>query len=604
MGWRTEVNSSEGYAELASVPTYTTRHEYKIGDGIGVVNTASVNIFGNYYPDTKFLGRFSFYDPNNEESKAFFAHKMSTGATLNIAPYAHIEAPDTSHKYTILSYKLNNCHVVFLANQSSSDIVYIDVYHVKKLLNVYPNNYFSDEKNAYFDQSAPLSVSGGGIERNHSVLAIDSEIEDGENAGVIFHGFCVITEFIDASTLEKSYGTTKASFFTDSNDIFGDFTDKRSVSDDFGEESSAGGYGGGSFDDSSDAFGLPSLPALGVSEVGFINVYNPSKGQLQGFADELFPDFELPEPSTKEGLEAIADNLAKTFSVLGDFAESYINAGLVNYVIDCHIVPVKPSAKVSNGIKVGFKTFNYNPSKVISDYVEFNCGSLEIAEYYQNFLDYEGTRAKLYLPFVGFVDIKPEWFQSGKLGVTYHFNVIDGSCIAFVIATSSKSKLRETVVATFGGNCCVHMPITGVNYASMISGVVGGIAGVASAGARVVSSNQNDKATLGSNVEGVCSVASNFAGALGSRPTLEQSNGYNAGMSFMCYRRPYLLIERPVASFSKNYPSEQGLPLNVTKKLSSVTGFTTCDNVNLDDINCTEEEKNMIREALQVGCIF
>lgn len=374
--------------------------------------------------------------------------------------------------------------------------------------------------------------------------------------------------------------------------------------DEYGNYSTSGGYGGGSFDDSSDAFGLPSLPSLGVSEVGFINVYNPSKGQLQGFADELFPDFTLPEPSEKEGLEAIADNLAKTFSVLGDFAESYINAGLVNYVIDCHIVPVAPQSSRGNGIKVGFKTFNYNPARVTSDYVAFDCGSLEIAEYYRNFLDYEGTRAKLYLPFVGFVDIKPEWFQSGKLGVTYHFNIIDGSCIAFVIATSSKSKLTNTVVATFGGNCCVHMPITGVNYSSMISGVVGGIAGVASSGAKIVSANQNDNATLGDNIEGTRSIASNFASALGSRPTLEQSNGYNAGMSFMCYRKPYLLIERPVASFSKNYPHEQGLPLNVTKKLSSIRGFTTCENANLDGINCTEEERGLLREALKVGCVF
>lgn len=380
--------------------------------------------------------------------------------------------------------------------------------------------------------------------------------------------------------------------------------DVQEKSEEYGDYSGSGGYGGGSFDDSSDAFGLPTLPSLGVSEVGFINVYNPSKGQLQGFADELFPDFEIPTPSTATGIDAVAENLANTFAVIGDFAESFVNAGLVNYVIDCHIVPVAPTTTGTAKIKVGFKSFDYTPAKVTSDYVEFNCGSLEIPEYYQNFLDYEGTRAKLYLPFIGFVDVKPEWFQAGKLGVIYHFNIIDGSCIAFVIATSSKSKLKNTVVATFGGNCCVHMPITGVNYSSMISGVVGGIAGVASAGAQIVSANQNDKATFQSNIAGTGAVASNFASALGSRPTLEQSNGYNAGMSFMCYRRPYLLIERPVASFSKAYPSEQGLPLNVTKKLSSVRGFTTCENVNLDNFSCTEEEKNMLREALREGCIF
>ena len=385
---------------------------------------------------------------------------------------------------------------------------------------------------------------------------------------------------------------------------FGDFKNKKITNSEYGTYSSSGGYGGGSFDDSSDAFGLPSLPSLGVSEVGFINVYNPSKGQLQGFADELFPNFEMPTPSTASGLEAVAENLANTFEVIGDFAESYVNAGLVNYVIDCHIVPVAPTTNGTSKIKVGFKTFNYSPAKVSSDYVEFDCGSLEIAEYYQNFLDYEGTKAKLYLPFIGFVDIKPEWFQSGKLGVTYHFNIIDGSCIAFVIATSSKSKLTNTVVATFGGNCCVHMPITGVNYSSMISGVVGGAVGIASNASNMIKTNRADKGTVMSNIEGATGIASNLADAVGAKPSIEQSNGYNAGMSFMCYRRPYLLIERPVASFSKNYPKEQGLPLNVTKKLGNMKGFTTCTAPVVDNFHCLEEEKEMIKQALIEGTIF
>ena len=416
-----------------------------------------------------------------------------------------------------------------------------------------------------------------------------------------------IREYKENDKLFFALGSTgllsKAMDFVDFQEKLGtiEITEK---SDEYGQYSGEGGYGGGSFDDSSDAFGLPSLPSLGVSEVGFINVYNPSKGQLQGFADELFPNFEMPTPSTATGIEAVAENLANTFEVLGDFAESYVNAGLINYVIDCHIVPVAPTTNGTSNIKVGFKTFNYSPAKVTSDYVEFDCGSLEIAEYYQNFLDYEGTKEKLYLPFVGFVDIKPEWFQYGKLGVKYHFNVIDGSCIAFVIATSSKSNLKNTVVATFGGNCCVHMPITGVNYSSMISGIVGGAVGIASNASNMIKSNRDDKGTVMSNIEGATGIASNLADAVGAKPSIEQSNGYNAGMSFMCYRRPYLLIERPVASFSKDYPKEQGLPLNVTKKLGTMKGFTTCTAPVVDNFHCLEEEKEMIKQALIEGTIF
>lgn len=358
--------------------------------------------------------------------------------------------------------------------------------------------------------------------------------------------------------------------------------------DEYGDYSTSGGYGGGSFDDSSDAFGLPSLPSLGVSEVGFVNVYSPTKNQLQGFADELFPDYTKPTPSEKEGLDGVVENLSNVTKGIEFLTDSYINKGLIDFVIDCHIVPVTPSTKDNNGIKVGFKTFNYNPKKVTRDYVEFDCGSLSIPEYYQNFLDYMGTRAKLYCPFIGFVDVKPEWFQSGVLQLVYHFNVIDGSCIAFLIGTSSKSNLKNTVVATFGGNCCVHMPITGLNYSSMITGLVAG-------GASIIGGAVNKD--LGGMARGVTEMMS-------AKPSLEQSNGYNAGMSYMCYRRPYLLIERPVASFSKNYPREQGLPLNVTKKLSTVTGFTTCNAPLLDNFHALEEEKEMIRTALAEGIIL
>lgn len=372
------------------------------------------------------------------------------------------------------------------------------------------------------------------------------------------------------------------------NDLYIGTTQPIEFDDDYGEYSGGGGYGGGSFDDSSDHMGLPSLPDIGVSDSGFVNVYLISKNQLQGFVDDLFPDFELPTPSTAEGIEAVAENLSNTVQVIGDFANSYINRGLVDYVIDCHIVPVVPAAVDNTGLKVGFKVFSYNPKKVTSDYVEFNCGSLSIPEYYQNFLDYAGTRAKLYLPFIGFVDVKAEWFQSGKLQIIYHFNIIDGSCIANVIGTSSKSKLSDTVVATFGGNCCVHMPITGINYSSMISGIAGGVGQVASG----IATGSMSTALKG------------LENAVSARPELQQSNGYNAGMSFMSYRQPYLLIERAVASFSKNYPKENGLPLNATQKLSNLSGMTICENVVLDNFPCLAEEKEMIQAALAEGIIL
>lgn len=360
--------------------------------------------------------------------------------------------------------------------------------------------------------------------------------------------------------------------------------------DEYGDISTGGGYGGGSgfFDGSSDAFGVPSLPSVSVVNTGFINVYNPSSAELQGFADALFPDWVSADYDSGDGLGAIARNITALAKNLGSFVDCFINKNLIDYVIDCHVVPVQPPTAENNGLKVGFKTFNYNPAKVTNDYVEVDCGTLYIKEYYKNFLDYNGTRAKLYLPFVGFVALKPEWFLDGAIKVVYHFNVIDGSCVAYVLATSSKSNLADTVVGTFGGNCCLHIPITGLNYASMISGYIGN-----GASAMLSLASGNQLGALSSTMQ-----------TLSSKPDVQQSNGFSGGSSFMGVRIPYILIERPVASFSKNYPHEKGLPYNVTCKLSSVKGFTICENLHTDNINCTKKEKEMIATLFKSGVIL
>ena len=571
MAWNSEMVASTGnmpYHTCRISPSYDGITDYDIK--YSSETEVQINVFGTPKKMLFYLGSTLVALGNSEEQQnkyeAFFNSCLLLNTDTSIAGEANYK--------TILSIDMGGFYFVCSTHYESNNL-YLRYDFVKDLQSEYTLTYFADTSkciewgNTYYQPQDKLV--------KYAIYSFNALNDNGENV----QGFGIIRKsyaYDGTYTFDSVFAGNVTKNLWNIIDANPEIIE---ISDEYGKESTSGGYGGGSFDDSSDAFGLPSLPSLGVSEAGFVNVYKPTAGQLVGFADELFPDFEMPTPSTKEGLEGIVENLNNVSSVIGFFADSYLNKGLIDYVIDCHIIPVAPTTTNNIGIKVGYKTFEYNPSKVTSDYVEFDCGTLEIAEYYQNFLDYEGTRCKMYCPFIGFVDIKPEWFQSGSLRLVYHFNIIDGSCIAFVIATSSKSKLKNTVVATFGGNCCVHMPITGLNYSSMISGILGGASKVLS----------------GQIARGA------EQGAL-ARPSLEQSNGYNAGMSFMCYRRPYLLIERPVASFSKNYPSEQGLPLNVTKKLSSVTGFTTCDNVNLDGFSCTDEEKNMIVNALKEGIIL
>lgn len=573
-------------------------------DKIGTYN--GVVTYFNSVSNAEYIGRVSVFDlsglteplegeknPQVKDIKHVVTNvKWKDGKTY---PVKHIDLRFSANKEKTLPSL--QAHAIPIYNTATSDDININKTQIRvaSLSDTYvcleatsPTSHqwieFScgfrfDNKKESYDSSLDhrLSYTQSSSPENQGIVVFKYSDESGD-----YYAFTIIK-----TDGEHYTASMRLDCLTDYPDVMPDFKKDDSQ---YGEYSGGGsGYGGGGFDDSSDSFGLPELPHLGISEIGFINVYNPSIQQLTGLADDLFPDITLPQPSQLEGLDAVAENLANTCDTIGKFAETFINQNLINYVIDCHIVPVRPTTANNVGLKIGFKTFNYNPNKVLTDYVSFNCGVLEIGEYYHNFLDYVGTRAKLYLPFVGFVNVNPEWFIGGRLQVLYHFNVIDGSCIAFIIGTSSKSKLLDTVVATFGGNCCVHIPITGVNYSSMISGVVSGASQIVSG----ISSGSFSNITSGT------------LGILDAHPDLQQSNSYNAGMSYMCYRKPYLIIERPVADFSQNYPHEKGLPLNATYQLNSLKGFTQCEDVNLNvNFPCTEEEKNIIKDALRKGVIL
>lgn len=372
-------------------------------------------------------------------------------------------------------------------------------------------------------------------------------------------------------------------------------------SPEYGEASDVGGYGQGgnigTFDDSSDTIGLPPMPSIGVSSVGFVNVYDISTGGLASFGMDLFPDLNFSPIGNLPAPADVTDALVNMATVLTTFGnqipnmiDMYINKSLIDYIIDCHIIPVSPSVGGSENIKVGFKTFNQVANRVSSDYIDFDCGSLNIGEYYANFADYEPyTRCKLFLPFVGFVDLKPEFWQSGTISVKYRFNVVDGSFTAFVLSSSSKSKLSNTVIAQYGGNCCVHIPITGANYSNLVSGVVGGAAAIMAA-------------QPGTGGSAALDAAVNLAN---TKANVQQSNGYNATTSFLGVRKPYLMIERTVSNMSSAYPDEIGIPCNINLDFSNLSGLVKSQDVILDGITgATDAELKEIARLLAGGIYF
>lgn len=366
----------------------------------------------------------------------------------------------------------------------------------------------------------------------------------------------------------------------------GNMPEETEADPDMGPASEPGGYGPGSggaiggeggpqptFDFTSDPFELSPLPP-GISELGFINIYKCGTGALTALGATLFPDVSA------------ATDVMTAVTALSD---AIWNSKLIDYVISIHMIPCNVAAGNDENIKIGTRTLTgIQGAKISSDYVEVNLGSLKVDETYTSFADYAASRARLYLPFYGFIEIKPEFWQSATLSIKYRFNVVDGSFIATVTSRVNRHQpVFDALVGQYSGTACIHCPASGVSYASMFGGMISNSAGL---GVSMASGN----------IAGVASSAINLAQT--SQGNMDHSNAYNASASMMGHRKPFLLIERPVSQYPTRYGAEVGYPLWVTRRIGSCSGLTICQDAKLN-FGCSEEESRAIVAALKEGVI-
>ena len=360
----------------------------------------------------------------------------------------------------------------------------------------------------------------------------------------------------------------------------GGYPEEGTYSPEFGPASEPEGYSGYNYDDHSDPIDMPTAPQS-ILSLGFVNVYKCDTNALTDFGRALFPEITFPQ------------SLSDVGEVLAAVSDSLWNAKLIDYVISVHCVPGNVTSGALEDIKVGARTMTgILARKITSEYVDVDFGSIETDQLFKNFADYMCS-CELYLPFYGFVSLKPEEWNGGKISVKYRFNAIDGSFTAFVFASSNKSKLKDSLIGEYGGSCVIHLPVSNLSYASMFSGMIGGGAaaamGMASGGAGMVAG-----ALTASNAV--------ISGAAGG--DVKKSNSYNASSSFMTRRKPYLIISAPVPSFSERYAIENGLPSNVVYTLSQCKGYTVVDNPILNGIPCTAAELERIRNLLKSGVVI
>lgn len=314
----------------------------------------------------------------------------------------------------------------------------------------------------------------------------------------------------------------------------------------------------------------PDLPDISALTTGLLTIFAPSLAQIQNLGDFLWSSaFDV-------------DSLKKLF---GNPMESIIGLG---------ILPIKPILSGSKSVKIGNIDTGVVMPYINNQFVKKSCGSVSVNKYIGSFMDYSPyTNIQIYLPYIGVKSLSPDDVMNDTISVEYNVDVLTGGC-ACIISTSKKGVLYQ-----YNGNCIVNVPLTAINYSGAIQNAVSAVGSIATSAIGMATG----VAPL--TIAGVTGLATSAANtAISSKPQIERSGNMGGSAGMLSVQRPYLIINRPNLSTPKDLNKFGGYPTNITLKLSEVTGFTMIDSIRLDNLPCTDNEKEELLTILKKGAIF
>lgn len=314
--------------------------------------------------------------------------------------------------------------------------------------------------------------------------------------------------------------------------------------------------------DEGDTPALPPAPVIGGSSNALFTVYNPEMEQLNGLGNVLWSQ-----------------------SILEQIVRMFTNNPM-DAIISLHIIYATPSIGGTKNIKLGYIDTGVPCPWVNKQYVKISCGTVTVPEYYGDARDYIGsTDVSIYLPFIGFRNLKTADIIGSEITVDYTVDVYTGT----VLCNITVNKRGTTkVMYTFEGNCSVSIPLTGSDRSRQISsigtmiagGAVGGVGGALLAGTGAIAGG-------------------------GAQSSIQRTSNFSGNAGAMGIKKPYIIVNRNIPYDADRYNELYGYTANKTVLLGALSGYTRVKAVHVENCSlATANERAEIEQLLKTGVIL
>ena len=263
-------------------------------------------------------------------------------------------------------------------------------------------------------------------------------------------------------------------------------------------------------------------------------------------------------------------------------------------VLGVNFIPINLGIQTSpKGVKIGRLETTFQWQAITDNVVSKTIGSIDIKPQSKRktFFDYAPyTEIKLYLPYLGIIDLDTNSYMDTTLTVKLIVDVASGNAS---YALLSDGCLYDTFTFQLG----ISIPFTLSNgsqiQASYMQNAISCSLAVVTTPAKPVSGIK----TIGTELSALTDV---------TVPSYNNKGSISGASTLGNCQNCILYIKRPIYNRPSNYGRMVGFPVNKTFKLSTLKGYTVCENAKIAsfDSKPTDTEYNEIISLLEKGVII
>lgn len=356
------------------------------------------------------------------------------------------------------------------------------------------------------------------------------------------------------------------------------------------DQNPTGGYGPQDYTSDEDL--PPSLPGISAADCGLVALWNPDITEIADLADYLWNNNFFVNIWHK---------------IVGNPIDVILSLGIIPFIPSRS--ETKQEIVFSSGGQSGVLSYKVPDQMYIVD-----MGSVHIEGRSKTYMDYSPyCKASIFLPYCGTYAIDVDDIMDADVALEYHVDIYTGACVAYltITRTNSDGKQVHDVMYQFTGNMLATIPVTAADHRQFIQsllfmgasiaatvatagGAAPAIEGAAAAGDSIAISGALTGVAAGSAINTVMSM----------KPNVLRSGNLSSNAGMLGKQTPTIMITWSNLCRPENEYQEFGMPLYKSGTLSDFSGFTVVHAVHLENIYCTETEKDMIVQALAKGVIL